>query len=62
MNHTIEKIRKILRSEYGNRNYRITSDGEIHIYGTMPQTNQIGWYLYGHVCDQETNRKLSEIA
>ena len=27
--------------------YRITSAGEIHFYGTMPNSNQIGWYLIG---------------
>ncbi len=25
--------------------YRITKGGEVHFYGTMPNTNQIGWYL-----------------
>jgi hypothetical protein len=25
--------------------YRITKNGEIHFYGEMPNTNQIGWYL-----------------
>ena len=26
--------------------YRI-KDGEVHFYGTMPNTNQDGWYLAG---------------
>ena len=25
--------------------YRI-SNGEVHFYGTMPNTNMVGWYLY----------------
>jgi ABC-type multidrug transport system ATPase subunit len=25
----------------------IKRNGEIHAYGTMPNTNQSGWYLYG---------------
>ena len=62
MIHTIEKIRKILRAEYGDRHYRITKDGEIHICGTMPNSNQIGWYLFGYVNNRDTDRKLSEIA
>lgn len=27
--------------------YRMTNSGEVHFYGTMPNTNQIGWYLDG---------------
>lgn len=26
--------------------YRITNDGAVHFYGTMPNTNQVGWWLY----------------
>ena len=25
------------------------SDGEVHAYGTMPNTSQVGWYLAGSV-------------
>jgi hypothetical protein len=32
-------------------NYRITLAGEIHFYGTMPNTNQIGWWFYGYVSE-----------
>lgn len=59
---TKNEIRKTLRSEYGDRHYRITKDGEIHIYGTMPNSIHVGWYLFGYLNDQDTNRKLSEIA
>ena len=40
-------LRRSLRNS-GQR-YRITRDGEIHRYGSMPNTNQIGWYLYGRI-------------
>ncbi len=26
----------------------IKRNGEIHAHGTMPNTNQSGWYLYGY--------------
>lgn len=55
-------IRKLLRSKYGNRNYRITATGEIHVYGTMPNTNQEGFYLWGWVGEAYTNQLLAEIA
>lgn len=28
-----------------NVKYRITRDGEVHFYGTMPNTNITGWYF-----------------
>lgn len=27
----------------------IKRDGSVHAYGTMPNTNQTGWYLAGHI-------------
>jgi hypothetical protein len=48
-------IRQALRREFGARKYRITSTGEIHVYGPMASaTHIIGWSLYGHVSDQQT--------
>ena len=38
-------LRAALREQYGR--YRITATGEVHIYGVMPNTNQVGWWLYG---------------
>jgi hypothetical protein len=40
-------IRKAIRSAAEARNckYRITRYGEVHFYGTKPNTNQTGWYL-----------------
>jgi hypothetical protein len=28
-------------------------DGEILVYGTMPNTDQSGWYFWGYVIDAE---------
>jgi hypothetical protein len=48
-------IRQALRREFGARQYRITRDGEIYVYGPMTNaTHIIGWRLYGHVSDQQT--------
>ena len=51
-------IRQLLRSEFGARKYRITRDGEIHVHGTMPNTNRTGWYLYGCIDSAETLARL----
>jgi hypothetical protein len=58
---TIKEIRKALRNEFGTRKYRITSQGEIHVYGVMPNTNQYGWYLYGWVDDPQTEERIKSL-
>lgn len=40
-------------------NYKITSDGTIHVYGMMPNTNQVGWYEYGAARDRRTLRRIA---
>lgn len=55
------EIRKALRIEFGTRNYRITKNGEIHVYGTMPNTNQEGWYLYGWIGDAQTIARIETL-
>lgn len=48
----ITEIRQVLRdakAEGRMENYRITRDNEVHFYGTMPNTNQTGWYLAGSI-------------
>ncbi len=54
----ITVIRTALRNEFGARQYRITKTGDIHVNGTMPNTNQTGWYLYGNVNRAETRLAL----
>ena len=41
------KLREILRLDFGIRKYRITNDGDVHVYGTMPNSQETGWYLKG---------------
>ena len=59
---TITETRKILRAAFGARKYRITESGEILVYGNMPNTNMIGWYLYGSVDDAYTVSRLGDLA
>jgi hypothetical protein len=51
---TEKELRKILVSLFGKRNYRITRDNDIHVYGVMPNTNLYGWYLYGYKTKDNT--------
>lgn len=51
-------IRQELRSQFGARKYRITSGGEIHVHGKMPNANAVGWWLYGWVSDSDTLYRL----
>lgn len=54
----ISTIRAALIRQFGARQYRITRGGEIHVYGTMPNSNQFGWYLFGAVDCAETLARL----
>lgn len=48
---TKQQIRAIIRTDAAARGcsrYKITASGEAHYYGTMPNTNRIGWYFAGH--------------
>lgn len=54
----LRQYREALRSEFGERQYKIKHDGAIHVHGTMPNTNQDGWYLYGYVGDTDTDYRL----
>lgn len=46
--------RKIIRAAAEDRDckYRITADGAVHFYGTMPNTNQTGWWLFAQSVDE----------
>lgn len=58
---TITAIRKILRKVFGARCYRITRDGEIHVYGRMPGANKTGWYFFGWVGDADTEVRIKSL-
>ena len=46
--NTLKSLRRYLGEIYGILQYRITANGEVHVYGTMPNTNEVGWYLLGY--------------
>ena len=58
---TTTAIRTALRNAFGARQYRITANGEIHVCGTMPSTNQNGWYLFGCVGNAETEDRIKSL-
>lgn len=47
----IQALRTSIRARFGDRNYRITAQGEVHIYGDMPNSIAHGWYIYGTVAE-----------
>ena len=57
----INIVRNSLRTLFGAHQYRITRAGEIHVYGRMPNTNMVGWYLYGQMASSETLHRLGAI-
>lgn len=56
-----KKIRAILRDTFGNRSYRITRDSEVHVYGQMPNSEEVGWYFFGHLEDPDTLARIREL-
>ena len=46
---TISAIRKAMRARFGARQYRITKDGEIHVFGSPPGHVLTDWYRYCYV-------------
>lgn len=59
---TKSAIRAALRNAFGAGKYRITSTGEIHIHGQMPNSIVTGWYLYGWMGDAATIRRIESLA
>lgn len=51
--------RRIIRKEAESRDcrYRITGDGAVHFFGTMPNSTASGWWLFA----QSIEGALSEI-
>ena len=46
-NQRTRKLRELLRRDYGAGRYRLTKEGEVHIYGQMPNSIVTGWWLKG---------------
>ncbi len=59
---TTPAIRSILRQAFGDRQYRITASGEIHMKGEMPDSETTGWHLYGFAWDPETIRSIESLS
>lgn len=59
---TINAIRAALRSAFGVRKYRITKNGEVHVYGPLPNAiHMTGWYFYGYVGDAQTEAHIKTL-
>ena len=41
--------REYIAARMGVERVRITKGGQVHAYGPMQNTNQVGWYLAGDV-------------
>ena len=55
---TDAEIRTAVKSIFGSKNARVTRNGEIHVRGTMPNTNQVGWYLMGFTGNTDIEEKI----
>ena len=47
MHKSDSQIRMAIKTIYGPNNAKVTRNGEVHVRGTMPNTNHIGWHLLG---------------
>ena len=46
-------LRQALREQFGKRNYKITRNGDVHVYGPMPKSRIVGWWLMGDILNAE---------
>lgn len=49
----IKTIRQALRDQFEKRHYKITRTGEVHVYGPMPHSQEVGWWLMGDLVTAE---------
>ena len=52
------QIRAAVKTIFGAVNARVTRNGEIHVRGTMPNTNTVGWYLLGFTGSREIDDRI----
>lgn len=50
---TIKQIREILRNKFDR--YAIRQNGDVHVWGVMPNTNEYGCYLLCTLADLQRN-------
>lgn len=50
--------RNIIRTAAADRDckYRITKDGEVHFYGSMPNSIETGWWLFAQSVEEAVKR------
>jgi len=47
------------RAECRSCKYRIKSNGEVHFYGRMPNSNVIGWWLFAMSVQEAVSENLA---
>lgn len=55
-NTQIKTLRAALRAKFGNRKYKIIGTvccEQVHIYGLMPNSQTVGWWLMGDILTAE---------
>lgn len=52
------KLRELLRRDHGAGKYRLTRDGDVHVFGKMPNSIVTGWYLLGSRSHVESEYQL----
>lgn len=55
---TDAEIRTALKTIFGAKCARITRNGEVHVKGVMPNTNQTDWYLFGFTGATEVQERI----
>jgi hypothetical protein len=55
---TDSEILAAAKEIYGAKNAKVTRNGEVHVRGVMPNTDQVGWYLLGFTGQVELDEKL----
>jgi len=47
----VSALRNFVKTHHSLGKIRVSKDGEVNMFGTMPNTNQIGWFYAGTVKD-----------
>jgi len=55
---TDNQVRQAVKAIFGGKNARVTRNGEVHVKGCMPNTNQYGWYFLGFTGYPELEEKV----
>lgn len=58
MNKTDTETRTAIKTIFGARNVYIGLNGEVHVKGMMPNTNQLGWYFFGFIGSNDLSERI----